>query len=244
MSSKRAGAQSASGVLLLRRGEKRGFEVFLRRSSSTGGSREIYRVPLGGLLQIDCSPRMIARCAGLAGNQARQILGAHLSPARALGFWVAAVRALFEETGILLAREESDARLDWHERRAGVMARKREALLAGMLDFPSLLEAEALRCDLKSLAHFSHWLAEDQFSELRDTQFFVTALPGGQVRFAAGSECADSLWLAPDDALARFKRGALVTIFPIFASLRTLADFETIDAVLKEFFPERFTKGV
>jgi hypothetical protein len=39
-----------------------------------------------------------------------------------------------------------------------------------------------------------------------------------------------------------FNRGELPLIFPTFAALRTLADFETLDSVLREFHRRRSAK--
>jgi hypothetical protein len=44
-----------------------------------------------------------------------------------------------------------------------------------------------------------------------------------------------SLWLTPDRAIQLFERGELPLIFPTFASLRTLADFETLESLFEEF---------
>jgi hypothetical protein len=44
-----------------------------------------------------------------------------------------------------------------------------------------------------------------------------------------------SVWLTPELAMQRYARGELPMIFPTFTSLRTLADFESLDAVMKEF---------
>jgi len=48
-------------------------------------------------------------------------------------------------------------------------------------------------------------------------------------------EVAHSIWLSPDLAMQRYGRGELPIIFPTFASLRTLADFESVQSVMKEF---------
>jgi hypothetical protein len=44
-----------------------------------------------------------------------------------------------------------------------------------------------------------------------------------------------SLWLTPDRAIQLFEHGELPLIFPTFASLRTLADFETLESLFAEF---------
>ena len=171
---------------------------------------------------------------GLSPDQARKIVGAHFSPRQALGFWIAAIRELFEEVGILLAAHDSGERFP-----NGAQARKmpamHDALLNNSLSFVSLLEREELRCDLASLGYFSHWQTPSQVSQRFDTRFFVAALPPEQIPLESSYEVTHSLWLAPERAMQLHERGQLPMIFPTFVSLRTLADFETVESVLKEF---------
>jgi 8-oxo-dGTP pyrophosphatase MutT (NUDIX family) len=96
--------KEAATVILLRPAQPRGFEVLLTRRSATmaflGG---MYCFPGGTLRAEDCADAMLCRAQGLTPNQARDIVGAHFPPRKALGLWLAAIRELFEEVGILLA---------------------------------------------------------------------------------------------------------------------------------------------
>jgi hypothetical protein len=60
-------------------------------------------------------------------------------------------------------------------------------------------------------------------------------LPEGQIPLPTSLEVAHSLWLTPDRALKLFAEDHLPMIFPTFTSLRTLADFESLESVLREF---------
>jgi hypothetical protein len=60
-------------------------------------------------------------------------------------------------------------------------------------------------------------------------------LPSGQTPLATSYEVTHSVWLTPDRAMQLFTRGELPMIFPTFATLRTLADFNTLESVLGEF---------
>jgi 8-oxo-dGTP pyrophosphatase MutT (NUDIX family) len=230
--------KQAATVILLRRAEPKGFEIFLTRRPASmpflGGK---YCYPGGSIKKEDFAAGMIDRCFGLAPEQARKVSGARFSPDEAMAFWVGAVRELFEEVGVLLAVEESGSPLAVDRQRAVRLAQKHAALLHNSLSFLSLLESERVYCDLSSLAYFSHWQTPAQVSIRFDTRFFLAALPGDQTPFATSAEVADSLWLTPDHALKLLDRGDLPMIFPTFASLRSLADFETLESVVKEFFP-------
>jgi hypothetical protein len=108
-------------------------------------------------------------------------------------------------------------------------------LLQKTLTFRSLLEGEELLCDASRLIYFSHWQTPEQSSIRFDTRFFLTALPEDQEPSLASPEVCHSLWLTPDRALELFAKDELPLIFPTFASLRTLADFESLEGVLREY---------
>jgi 8-oxo-dGTP pyrophosphatase MutT (NUDIX family) len=223
--------RQAATVILLRETEPKGFEVFLtRRPDAMPFLGGMYCFPGGVVRKDDWSPRMIERCRGLAPEQARKIAGAQFSPRQALGFWVAAVRELFEEVGILLAVASSGTAIV-----PGKLCEKHPAAITGSSTFLSLLRDEDLYCDLSSLVYFSHWQTPAQNALRFDTRFFIAALPRQQTPVETSEEVTHSIWLSPDLAMQRYGRGDLPMIFPTFASLRTLADFGTIESVIKEF---------
>jgi hypothetical protein len=108
-------------------------------------------------------------------------------------------------------------------------------LLGDTASFLALLESEGLFCDLAALAHFSHWQTPAQASLRFDTHFFLASVPADSPPLPPSSEVAHSLWLTPDEALRMFSRNELPMILPTFASLRTLADYDSLASVLKEY---------
>lgn len=228
--------KQAATVILLRRAEAKGFEVFLtRRPDSMPFLGGMYCYPGGTVTKDDFIPRMIERSTGLTAKQAQKLLGAHYSPVEAIGFWIASIREVFEEVGVLLAAEQSGAPLILDANRAARLAETHAALLNKSISFLELLESEKLVCDLAGLVHFSYWQTPSQVPMRFDTRFFIATLPDGQTPLPTSYEVTHSLWLTPDRAMQMFSRGELPMIFPTFAALRTLADFETLDSVLREF---------
>ena len=243
--STRAIPKQAATVILLRRAEPKGFEVFLtRRPDSMPFLGGMYCYPGGTVRKEDCSPVVIGRCFGLTRERARTIVGAQFSPEQAVGIWVAGVRELFEEVGVLLAVDESGGRLAMNSARASRLADKHRLMMSEALNFLSLIEGENLRCDLLRLAYFSRWQTPAQVSTRFDTYFFLAAMPDDQTPLPISSEVAHSLWLTPDSALQRFSRGELPMIFPTFSALRTLADFDTLDSVFREYFRDRWQPSI
>jgi 8-oxo-dGTP pyrophosphatase MutT (NUDIX family) len=232
-------SRQAATVILLRPAESNGFEVFLtRRPDEMAFLGGMYCFPGGTRRKDDCSKAILQLCHGLSPDDARQIVGAEFSPPEALGLWIAGIRELFEEAGILLAVDNLGQ--PWATEQQN-LADKHAALLKKTLSFRSLLESEELLCDASSLAYFSHWQTPEEISIRFDTRFFLAALPKGQTPLPTSREVTHSLWLTPDRALELFVKDQLPMIFPTFASLRTLADFESLESVLKEYRPRLST---
>jgi 8-oxo-dGTP pyrophosphatase MutT (NUDIX family) len=232
-------AKLAATVILLRPAAANGFEVFLtRRPNEMAFLGGMYCFPGGGLHKGDYSAAMLRRSHGLSPIDARKIVGAQFSPPQALGLWIAAMRELFEEAGILFAVNHFGK--PWVAEPGGEnnLADKHAAVLKNTLSFESLLESEDLLCDTHSLTYFSHWQTPQEVSIRFDTRVFLAVLPENQTPLATTAEVAHSLWLTPDRALNLFAEGELPMIFPTFASLRTLADFELLESVLKEYQPD------
>ena len=95
--------RDASTVVLVRPGGDGSFEILLtRRPQEMRFLGGYYVFPGGTVHRDDYSPLVLARCRGLSGEDARTILGSQHEPEEALGHWVAVVRELFEEVGVLL----------------------------------------------------------------------------------------------------------------------------------------------
>lgn len=191
----------------------------------------------GGRVEVnDGSARMLARVRGLTPAQAQGILGADANPEICLAYWVAAVRELFEEAGVLFyAGAESAAAPRAKENLAGRLFEKRQNLQRGTLDFPSLLESEGLHCDVGRLSYFFHRVTPEHYPVRFDTRFFLAALPQGQAPLHASEEVAESLWIAPNEALSRFEAGAFRMAPPTVMVLRSLAEHKTWQALRASF---------
>jgi len=228
--------KQAATVILLRLAEPKGFEVFLtRRPDGMPFLGGMYCYPGGTVSKEDCRAALIARTVGRTPKQARRIIGARFTPEQAIGLWIAAVREVFEEVGVLLAADVRGAKLSMTAERATRLAQCHAELSAKTLGFAALLEREQLYCDLAGLRHFSAWQTPAQIAMRFDTRFFLATLPEGQTPLSTSYEVAHSIWLTPDRAMQLFNRNELPMIFPTYTSLRTLADFDTLDSVLREY---------
>jgi 8-oxo-dGTP pyrophosphatase MutT (NUDIX family) len=145
-------------------------------------------------------------------------------------FWAAAVRELFEETGVLLARNGSggfvpDASHD-------DVASWRERLLEDECTLADVLAALDARIAADRIVHFAHWITPVDEPRRYDTHFFAGAMPEGGIAAADPREMSDAAWISPADALDRFARGRLPMVFPTVRTLETLAAWDSVDAAL------------
>jgi 8-oxo-dGTP pyrophosphatase MutT (NUDIX family) len=198
----------------------------------------MYVFPGGNVTSEDCTEKMLRRSWGLSANAARKMLGAHLPPQIALGHWVAGIREVYEEVGIVFGLAENGTEIAATDPALIERLRqKRPALLTKAVTFESLLTSEGLLCDLSRLVYFSHWETPTESPTRFDTRFYIAPLPEQQTPLPNPSEVEHSLWLTPDRALSLFEREQLPMIFSTFASLRTLADFESLESVFREYPP-------
>jgi hypothetical protein len=65
------------------------------------------------------------------------------------------------------------------------------------------------------------------------TWFFVAAAPEGHAYLHDDSETVASVWIRPQDALARAERGELEIIFPTMRNLEQLGRFPTAGELLE-----------
>lgn len=130
---------------------------------------------------------------------------------------VAAIREIFEETGILVARGVENLSA---ERRAAL----RSELAADQISFRELLEREGLQLDAALLREAPRWVTPATMPRRFDTRFFAAWLPAGQEAEIIPGELEEGEWLRPNDALQKWIDGDCLIVTPIFFALQALAD--------------------
>jgi 8-oxo-dGTP pyrophosphatase MutT (NUDIX family) len=227
-------AKHASTVLLLRPRPDGKFEILLtRRPSEMKFLGGFYVFPGGSICPEDRAEKTLRRCRRLSPKEAGKILGDHLGPELSLAHWVAVVRELFEEVGILLCVTENGAEPD--AKNNGRFEEKRQALVAGALDFGSFLETENLFCDLNRLVYFSHRVTPEFFPIRFDTRFYLAAHPEGQTALEKSEEVADSLWIAPAEALRAADHDRFPLLPPTTTMLQNLTAFDSWQSLCEKF---------
>jgi 8-oxo-dGTP pyrophosphatase MutT (NUDIX family) len=142
-------------------------------------------------------------------------------------FWLATVREVFEETGILLARGrngESCMTVDADPR----LSAMREALMSDRATLRDVLQQLAVQPDFDALAYAAHWITPLAEPRRYDTRFFYAAAPPGCTATADEREMSDAVWLTAAEALERFRAGRLPMVFPTVRTLEGVVSYENV----------------
>jgi 8-oxo-dGTP pyrophosphatase MutT (NUDIX family) len=240
-----AGVPLAATVMLLRPANGGAPEVFmLKRSERSTFAPAAYVFPGGMLDPADMLPEALQRAAGLQparvaaefrAQQPRSLPSTERSPSpgEAAGLFIAALRELFEEAGILLATGAGGDAIDskqWRELTPRLRA-ARERLRAGELTFTALLESLDLYADAHSLSLFSHWITPPTEPRRYNTHFFLARAPFDQAAFADATETHDERWITPRDALMQHRAGSLHLVYATLKHLDRLAEFDTLEGL-------------
>jgi 8-oxo-dGTP pyrophosphatase MutT (NUDIX family) len=153
--------------------------------------------------------------------------------ALAIAYHVAAARELFEEAGVLLARDRGGnvASLADADARARI-DRYRHDVHDGRDSLRAVAEREGLRLALDALVLLAHWVTPPVDTRQFDTRFFITRVPPNQIPAHDETETTHSCWLAPAAAIAQAQRGEIVLPPPTWTTLRELERFTNVaDAV-------------
>lgn len=142
------------------------------------------------------------------------------------GMWqdeikAAAIRELFEEIGILLAR------------RGRAFAREKDcemvrSRIEGGSSFGTALRELGFEPAFDRLVMFARWVTPAQLRRRFDARFFLARLPAGQSVHAQEGEVADWLWISPEKALADPKITLVYATRAVLESVATGEDATTL----------------
>lgn len=226
----------ASSVVLVRPDGNAGLEVYMnRRPAEMDTYAGVYVFPGGRVEENDWSEKMLGLTSGLTLSEAQTVLGVALPAELCLGFWVAAVRELFEEAGIHFFAPRRDPTLRLGSQIAAQLAEMRAALQRGEIDLATLLASQELCCNVGALIYFYHRVTPEHYRVRFDTRFYLAALPVGQTPLHASEEVSESLWLSPQDALERFQSGNFPMMPPTLNVLRSLSEHASWTALRAAF---------
>jgi 8-oxo-dGTP pyrophosphatase MutT (NUDIX family) len=219
----------ASTVMLLRDGPASPEVLLLERHARSSVLPAMYVFPGGGVEEADL--QLIDRLGRFSAREARERL-ATVPAELALGYFVAAIRETFEESGLLLARRRGQSELLDGDA-ACALSHHRLQIQASRSGFCELVEAEDLELAVERLCAHGHWITPERVERRFDTIFFTALAPPGQRAQHDGVELTSHIWLRPEDALEQGRRGERQIIFPTACNLDTLCGFPDAEGILK-----------
>ena len=208
----------AATVMMLRDAEA-GLEVFLLKrhglSDVLGGA---YVFPGGKVDAEDAELDL-----GLHADQnAQSMLEALQEPAgdqrSAAGLFVAALREVYEESGVLFIDGPVPAQAQAKDE-----------------SFANWLAQQGLRLRTSALQPWSRWVTPQMPSLMRkrfDTRFFAAIVPAGQIARHDDHETTESVWLQPRAALEQYWHGTIELAPPQIMTLAHLSRYATAQQAL------------
>ncbi len=220
------------------------FEVYLtRRSARSSFAPDAFVFPGGTIEPQDTDEAARARTVGVDADRLdrefRAAIPADLAcdepavnRAQASALFIAALRELFEEAGVLLARTAGGlsvgaASADWKR-----IAAERTAVRNAALSFVDFLHRHDWFADARALTLFSHWITPASEPRRYNTHFFFAAAPADQVALADAFETHDGIWISPAEALARQRLGRMHLVYPTIKHLARLESFDSLREAL------------
>lgn len=136
---------------------------------------------------------------------------------------IAAIREVFEEAGILLARRGDGAAIG----DAACSVEVRQAVDSGRLAFLQVVRELDARIDLEALTVFARWITPPLTSRRFDTWFYAVKAPEDQLAACDGRETVDAEWIAPGEALRLAAAGERKVVFPTRMNLQLLSEAQS-----------------
>ncbi len=159
-------------------------------------------------------------CSGRNAADAQQILKVR---AGGLDFYVGAIRELFEETGVLLATNDSSAE---------ALATMRDRLNHNQISWTEFVRETGVRLLCNELHYFSHWITPEQMKKRYTTRFFVAECPVGQAAHHDERELTNSKWITAAEALQAGKTGSMKLHYPTQKTLERLAAHNRVGEIV------------
>lgn len=247
--------RKASTVIVIRDPIK---VLLMQRSTHDSFMAKATVYPGGAVDETDADPMLSDFSRGFGDKTAKaKLKNMGLDETDASGFFFAAIRELFEEAFILLAKRVSGEALDFSkEPELGRFKGYRKAIHDNKITLVELAQKEGLIYMPDALTPFAHWITP-VFQKTRfDTWFFLAGLPEGQVAAHDNKELTSAAWMTPEDALNKNAAGEIKLLPPTIMTLTELASFNLVNelfrhasskdipAILPEVFAEGSTAGV
>ena len=191
-----------AATVIIAREAKIEFEIFmLKRTSSASFASGMFVFPGGRVDHDDHLHKYDEHRIGPSEAQHSQI---HSVGYEWRGFWIAAIRETFEESGLLLAYDHHGRIISFEEseleRR---FASYRQPLHNGEISLLDVCEMEGIKLAVDQIHFYNRFITPVGRPRRFDTRFFIAAAPEAQRGIHDEQETVDSIWINPTEALRR-----------------------------------------
>lgn len=219
--------------MLVREGA-RAPEILMLKRHARSVFGDVHVFP-GGLVD-PCDTGIDDYCGSVNAVEADKSLGT----ANALCHYSAAIRELFEETGVLLAYSDRAGKLP---AATSIGEAERRGLIDGQLAWDRLVRERSLSLATQELHYFAHWVTPKSEPKRFSTRFFVAVMPADQQAVHDGVELTDSRWMTANDVLEAQRNRQVQLIYPTYRSLRDIASFQSVSDIV-DWADERQRSGI
>jgi len=211
--------------------------LMVERSSGADFAAGAYVFPGGVLEAADMAPGAAGLSPALAPRQAGQVLASATSDVEALGYFVAAIRETFEESGILLGRPakriDSGVATGSADRQRIALAEARAKMNQGEVSFLDWMASRHWVLSTEHLVYFAHWVTPEAAPKRFDTRFFLAPAPQGMESAHDEREVVAHRWITAAGALEAWAQQRIHMIEPTVKNLERLAEFTSTEAALQ-----------
>jgi 8-oxo-dGTP pyrophosphatase MutT (NUDIX family) len=220
----------ASTIILVRKGPRRAAPsvLLLQRTAGASWLGGAWVFPGG---RVDDGDRDLQWRELADGIPALEMAWPDADPGWLIDHAIAAVRELFEETGLILVRPDPDMRVRPGSPKA---IEARAKLRQGLVSFLRICRVYGWRPAVDRLLPIARWVTPEQERKRFDTVFFVAEAPDADADGSAdGVEIDDARWSAAATILDRYAAGDVQLAPPTLRTLEDLAGFKTVDRIVR-----------
>jgi len=214
--------------------------LMLERSAKADFTPSMFVFPGGGVEPADFSPQACQLSPRFSPQNAFERIPDAGGADPALGCYIAAIRETFEESGILLARDETGIPANLPEAK---LAAGRNACLPGNIGFLGWMAQEHLTVAAEDLIYFAHWITPKAVPKRFDTRFFLAEAPVGTPVLADQTEIVAHRWATPEEAIAAHAAGRMAMIEPTLHNLMLFREYSS-PAEAKAALSQRSVKTI
>lgn len=215
------------------------FTVFLiQRSKAMKFLGGVHAFPGGKLEEDDFTEKNLTRCKGLDKARAHQLIldknTFHTDMNYSLGFWIAGIREVFEEIGILFAYDRHLNLVNFSDpAQKTKFEAYRNELLQDKIQFSEIIVQEDLFYAVDKLFYFNHFITPELSPIRYDTRFFLAEFPLNQSIGTCSTEIISMDWATPTKLLENYRNKKIKLIPPQYACLTKLQKIMDITAFCK-----------